>query len=35
MGAGLDELIESLVTNIAFSGVRGESLHSFVAIDAL
>ncbi|KAI1194927.1 hypothetical protein F5X97DRAFT_260442 [Nemania serpens] len=31
MGAGLDELIESLVTNIAFSGVRGCSVSNLVA----
>jgi hypothetical protein len=29
MGAGLDELIESLLTEIAFSGVRGEFPHGF------
>ncbi|KAI0399306.1 hypothetical protein F4802DRAFT_590225 [Xylaria palmicola] len=31
MGAGLDELIESLLTEIAFSGVRGCSVSSLLA----
>ncbi|KAI0525429.1 hypothetical protein F5B22DRAFT_642446 [Xylaria bambusicola] len=31
MVAGLDELIESLLTEIAFSGVRGCSIHSLLA----
>jgi hypothetical protein len=35
MGAGLDELIESLLTEIAFSGVRGEFSRSFVELSAV
>ncbi|KAI8627652.1 hypothetical protein F5Y19DRAFT_440700 [Xylariaceae sp. FL1651] len=35
MGAGLDELVESLLTEIAFSGVRGCSVNNLlVAIDS-